>query len=88
MSQQQFQARVTVMPRRAVLDPQGRAIRDALARVGFDQISDVRAGKSFSLTVNAADRETAQTTIGAMCEKLLANPVMEDFSVEILESDP
>ncbi len=88
MSQQQFQARVTVMPRRAVLDPQGRAIRDALARVGFDQIGDVRAGKSFSLSVTAADRAAAESAVGAMCEKLLANPVMEDFSVEILESDP
>jgi phosphoribosylformylglycinamidine synthase subunit PurS len=78
-------ARVTVYPRREILDPQGKAIRDALVRVGFPAVEDVRAGKSFEILIGAADRDAAGRELREMCEKLLANTVVEDYSVEILD---
>ncbi len=77
-------ARVTVYPRREILDPQGKAIRDALARVGFAGVASVRAGKSFEIRLDHDDRERALRELGEMCRKLLANTVVEDFTVEIL----
>lgn len=78
-------ARVTVYPRREILDPQGKAIRDALSRVGFGGVEDVRAGKSFEIRLAGDDRQQAEAQLREMCRKLLANTVVEDFSVEILE---
>ena len=80
-----MKARVTVYPRREILDPQGKAIRDALSRVGFPGVDDVRAGKSFEISLGAADREAAGRELREMCEKLLANTVVEDYSVELLD---
>ena len=77
-------ARVTVYPRREILDPQGKAIRDALARVGFAGVLDVRAGKSFEIQLALEDRELALRQLREMCQKLLANAVVEDYAVEIL----
>jgi phosphoribosylformylglycinamidine synthase PurS subunit len=78
-------ARVTVYPRREILDPQGKAIRDALARVGFEGVEEVRAGKSFEIRLGHEDRERAGVQLREMCEKLLANTVVEDYTVEILD---
>jgi phosphoribosylformylglycinamidine synthase len=75
---------VTVYPRREILDPQGKAIRDALVRVGFPGVEDVRAGKSFEISLGTQDPETAGRELREMCERLLANTVVEDYSVEIL----
>jgi phosphoribosylformylglycinamidine synthase PurS subunit len=77
-------ARVTVYPRREILDPQGKAIRDALVRVGFPGVEEVRAGKSFEIRLAHADRERAEQELREMCQKLLANTVVEDFTVEIV----
>lgn len=82
-----MKARVTVYPRREILDPQGKAIRDALARVGFAGVEDVRAGKSFEISLGIDDPATAERQLREMCEKLLANTVVEDYSVEILGGD-
>jgi phosphoribosylformylglycinamidine synthase len=76
---------VTVYPRREVLDPQGTAIRNALHRVGFSQVKDVRAGKSFRVKLSTRSREKAQAQLDEMCRKLLANTVVEDYSIEIEE---
>ena len=83
-----MKARVTVYPRREILDPQGKAIRDALNRVGFPGVEDVRAGKSFEISLGTEDAEAADRELREMCEKLLANTVVEDYSVEILGSRP
>jgi len=80
-------ARVTVYPRREILDPQGKAIRDALARVGFAGVEDVRAGKSFEIRLGLEDRDLALRQLREMCQKLLANLVVEDYAVEILHSE-
>jgi phosphoribosylformylglycinamidine synthase len=80
-----MKARVTVYPRREILDPQGKAIRDALSRVGFPGVDDVRAGKSFEITLAGEDPEAARRQLRDMCEKLLANTVVEDYAVELLD---
>jgi phosphoribosylformylglycinamidine synthase PurS subunit len=85
MEVKELTARVTVYPRREVLDPQGKAIRDALARVGFAGVEDVRAGKSFEIRLADGDREHAMARLREMCQKLLANTVVEDFTVEVLD---
>jgi phosphoribosylformylglycinamidine synthase len=83
-----MKARITVYPRREVLDPQGKAIRDALERVGFGGVRDVRAGKSFEVDFAAADAAQADQVLRRMCEKLLANTVVEEYAVELLEERP
>jgi phosphoribosylformylglycinamidine synthase subunit PurS len=80
-------ARVTVYPRREILDPQGKAIRDALSRIGFAGIEDVRAGKSFEIELGTDDPRAAESQLRDMCQRLLANTVVEDYSVEILGGD-
>lgn len=82
-----MKARVTVYPRREILDPQGKAIRDALSRVGFVGVDDVRAGKSFEISLGTDDPGEADRQLREMCEKLLANTVVEDYSVELLRGE-
>ncbi|HEV7518306.1 MAG TPA: phosphoribosylformylglycinamidine synthase subunit PurS [Thermoanaerobaculia bacterium] len=78
-----MRARVTVYPRREILDPQGKAIENALRRVGFPGVSSVRAGKSFDIQLTTTDPQAAKAELKAMCEKLLANLVVEDYQVEL-----
>jgi phosphoribosylformylglycinamidine synthase len=79
---------VTVYPRREILDPQGKAIRDALGRIGFGGVEDVRAGKSFEIELAEEDREAAGRALDDMCRKLLANPVVEDYEIELDGGQP
>ena len=83
-----MKARVTVYPRREVLDPQGLAIRDALDRLGFEEVEEVRAGKSFEIDLEAADAAGADRRLAEMCRKLLANTVVEDYTIEVLPPSP
>ena len=78
-----MRAKIIVYPRREILDPQGKAICDALHRVGFEQVKDVRAGKSFQVELDAADPAGAEQLLREMCKKLLVNAVVEDFEVEV-----
>jgi len=71
---------VTVMPKAGVLDPQGQAVAGALAQLGFDGVGEVRIGKRIELAIDGADPEGQAR---AMCEKLLANALIEDYSVEV-----
>lgn len=77
-----MKARVTVYPRREVLDPQGKAIQQALGRVGFGQVQAVRAGKSFEIDLEDGTEEAGEL-VREMCEKLLANTIVEDYEIEI-----
>lgn len=79
-----MKARVTVYPRREILDPQGKAIQSALARIGFDGVADVRVGKSFLIDLETDDPEAAGRALRGMCERLLANTVVEDYAIELL----
>ncbi len=79
-----IKARVTVTLKNGVLDPQGKAIEGGLGALGFEGIESVRQGKVFDMSINADDPKQAEKSISQMCEKLLANTVIEDYAVEIL----
>jgi phosphoribosylformylglycinamidine synthase PurS subunit len=74
---------VRIIPRSGLLDPQGQAIAHALSALGFGGVGDVRVGKAIELSIDAASRDAAEASARTMCERLLANPVTEDFIVEL-----
>jgi phosphoribosylformylglycinamidine synthase len=78
-----MRARIHVMLKSGVLDPQGEAVRHALSGLGFDGVQAVRQGKLIELDLAATDPATAEAQVRAMCEKLLANTVIERYAVEI-----
>jgi phosphoribosylformylglycinamidine synthase len=78
-----MKARVHVTLKPGVLDPQGKAIAGALASLGFDGVGEVRQGKVIDLEVDGADRAEARERVEAMCRKLLANTVIEDYAIEL-----
>ena len=79
-----MKVRVTVMLKNGVLDVQGEAVRHALGTLGFAGVNGVRQGKVIELDLAETDKAAAETTAKAMCEKLLANTVIERYRVEIL----
>jgi len=79
-----MKARVHVMLKNGVLDPQGEAVRHALGSLGFEGVDGVRQGKVIELDLAETDAAKAKDTVNAMCEKLLANTVIESYSVEIV----
>lgn len=78
-----MKARVHVMLKNGVLDPQGEAVRHALGSLGFDGVEGVRQGKVIELDLSETDKVKAENSVKDMCEKLLANTVIESYSVEI-----
>jgi phosphoribosylformylglycinamidine synthase len=78
-----LKARVFVTLKDGVLDPQGEAVRHALGTLGFSGVNGVRQGKVIELDLAATDRAKAEAEVRAMCEKLLANTVIEKYVVEI-----
>jgi len=78
-----MKAKVHIRLKQGVLDPQGKAIEGALSGLGFDGVDNVRQGKFIELEINESDPAKARTQIEAMCQKLLANPVMENYDIEI-----
>ena len=81
-----MKARVTVMLKNGVLDPQGEAIRHALGSLGFQGVNGVRQGKVIELDLAATDRAAAEAEVARMCEQLLANTVIEDYDIVVEES--
>ena len=79
-----MKARVHVMLKTGVLDPQGEAVRHALGQMGFDGVRSVRQGKVFDVELNTADATKAKAELADMCEKLLANTVIENYAIEIV----
>lgn len=78
-----IKARVTVTLKSGVLDPQGKAIEHALAGLDFDGVGSVRQGKVFDLELTGTDKSRAEADLKAMCERLLANTVIENYSIAI-----
>ena len=78
-----MKATVIVMLKNGVLDPQGEAVRRALGSLGFEGVEGVRQGKVIELDLASLDRASAETQVRAMCEKLLANTVIESYRIEI-----
>ena len=81
-----YQLEVRVKPRPGLLDPQGKAIHGALRSLGWPEVSEVRVGKAIYLDLEAASEGDALDRARAMCRKLLANPVTEDFEVTLANS--
>jgi phosphoribosylformylglycinamidine synthase subunit PurS len=79
-----IKARVTVTLKNGVLDPQGKAIEHALDGLGFGRVGSVRQGKVFDVELSETDKAKAEADLTAMCEKLLANTVIENYSVAII----
>ncbi len=80
-----MKARVHITPRTGVLDPQGKAIAQALGRLGFAGVDEVRQGKYIEIELDETDRDKARETVEAMCNRLLANTVVEDYAIELAE---
>ena len=78
-----MKAKVYVTLKKGVLDPQGKTVKHALENLGFKSLEDVRIGKFMEIALDESSKEDAEKTVTAMCEKLLANTVIEDFRVEI-----
>lgn len=78
-----YNATVTVRLKNGVLDPQGKAIEGALGSLGFEGVEQVRQGKTFDVVLDAASENEVRESLNAMCEKLLANTVIEDYAVEV-----
>ena len=78
-----MKAKVFITPKKGVLDPQGKAVEHSLHALGFPEARDVHIGKYVELTIEGADRDSAQQRTDEMCRKLLANGVIEDYRFEI-----
>jgi len=76
-----FRIAVHIVPRKGLLDPQGKAVADALHTLGFKGVQDVHVGRHIVMDVNARTASDAEQDARAMCERLLANPVTEDFEI-------
>jgi phosphoribosylformylglycinamidine synthase PurS subunit len=82
-----FLAKVFILPKPAVLDPQGKAVVSGLASLGFEEIQDVRVGRYIELRLSADTATAAGERVDSMCSRLLANEVMETYRLEIEEAD-
>jgi phosphoribosylformylglycinamidine synthase len=84
----QFEARVEVTHLPGVLDPQGATVERALPALGYTNVTNVRIGKAIRLIVDAVDEQAARAQVEEMCERLLANPVIEAYDIEVLAPTP
>ncbi|MFO7977873.1 MAG: phosphoribosylformylglycinamidine synthase subunit PurS [Bacteroidales bacterium] len=80
-----YRAEINVMPLKALLDPQGKAITASMKNLGLPEIENVRMGKHITLEVEAADQQEATRKVEMACKKLLANPIMEFFEFQVFE---
>ena len=78
-----MRANIYVTLKREVLDPQGDAVRRSLSSLGFEEVKSARVGKLIELELDGNDRAAAEAHLESMCEKLLANPVIEDYRYEL-----
>ena len=81
-----MRVRIYVFPRHGVLDPQGKAIERSLRTLGYAEVRDVRAGKCLDVEIDETSVAAAEPRVREMCEKLLANPVIEDYRFDVVES--
>jgi phosphoribosylformylglycinamidine synthase len=78
-----FKADIDVMPLEALLDPQGKAVTNAMGNLGLPEISGVRIGKHITLTIEAKDQKTAEQKVDEACKKLLCNEIMEYYKFSV-----
>lgn len=79
-----FIAEINVMPLKALLDPQGKAVTSSMKNIGLGQIHDVRIGKHITLEVEAKDKKEAESVVDKACKDILHNPIMESYSFHII----
>lgn len=82
-----MRARIVVRLRAGVLDPQGATIRKALEGLGFPEVRDLRVGKVLEITLDETDRVRAAARLDEMCRRLLANPVIEEYTCEVVDAE-
>jgi phosphoribosylformylglycinamidine synthase subunit PurS len=80
-----YRVSIHIVPRRGILDPQGKAVEHALHSLGFSAVREVHVGRHIIVETEAASDSHAKDEVRAMCDKLLANPVTEDFEIESAE---
>ena len=78
-----MKAKIIITPKKAVLDPQGKTVQNALAHLGYSGVGAVRVGKYVEIELDGPDQETARQQIADACHKFLSNPVIEDYRFEI-----
>jgi phosphoribosylformylglycinamidine synthase subunit PurS len=78
-----MKAKIIITPKKAVLDPQGKTVQNALAHIGYTGINAVHVGKYLEIELAGGDKEGARKQIDEACHKILSNPVIEDYRVEI-----
>ncbi|HSH65354.1 MAG TPA: phosphoribosylformylglycinamidine synthase subunit PurS [Bacteroidia bacterium] len=81
-----YRAEIDVMPLKALLDPQGKAVTGSMKNLGLAEIENVRIGKHITLEIEASSKEIAQSKVDEACKKLLANLIMESYTFEIFEN--
>ena len=81
-----FRVEIRVIPRPGLLDPEGKAIQSALRSLDYEQVHEVRVGKLLNLDVEAASKDEARDGAEAMCRRLLANPVTQDFEIDVRDA--
>lgn len=81
-----FRAEIDVMPLKALLDPQGKAVTGSMKNLGLPEIENVRIGKHITLEIEAASKDAAKTKVDEACKKLLANQIMEFYEFELFEN--
>ena len=80
-----FIAEINVMPLKALLDPQGKAVTHSMKNIGFNEVSNVRIGKHVTLEIEATSKEAAMKKVNDACNKILSNPIMEGFDYTLTE---
>lgn len=83
-----YKVKVQILPKEGVFDPQGHTVKGALEKLGFDGVKEVRLGKLVEIFLEAEDEAQVKTQVTAMCEKLLANPVVESYQILDVEELP
>ena len=81
-----FIAEINVMPLKALLDPQGKAVSMSMKNIGFDEVSNVRVGKHITLEIEADSKEKALERVNEACQKILTNPIMEGYEYTLVEA--
>jgi len=81
-----FRAEIDVMPKEALLDPQGKAVTQSMGNLGLNEVSGVRIGKHIRLFIEADSKATAEAKAEEACKKILANEIMEDYSFVVVEA--
>ncbi len=82
-----LKAQIQVMLKKGIFDPQGQAVKNGLESVGFDSVDGVRVGKIIEIDLKSTDRNKAAGEVNEMCDRMLANPVVESYQFEILEAE-